>query len=176
MLNSEEIIRGERVDIRRFTRKDITPDYINWLNDPRVVRYSNQRFRVHTTETCIRYFEFFSGTPSLFLKIVPVDSDQKIGTMTAHISPHHGTADMGILIGDTSRWGEGLGSDAWVTLLGWLLIQGSARKVTGGCLSSNKAMIRIMESSGMTLEAIRPRQELVDGIPLDLLYFGKFRA
>jgi RimJ/RimL family protein N-acetyltransferase len=39
----------------------------------------------------------------------------------------------------------------------------------------NAPMVKLMERSGMTLEAVRPQQELLDGVPQDMLYFGKFR-
>jgi RimJ/RimL family protein N-acetyltransferase len=34
-------------------------------------------------------------------------------------------------------------------------------------------MVKVIERSGMVLEAIRQEQELLDGVPQDLLYFGK---
>ncbi|MCC6247256.1 MAG: hypothetical protein IT499_05810, partial [Rubrivivax sp.] len=37
------LLRGRRVRLRPFTAADITDAYIGWLNDPEVVRYSNQR-------------------------------------------------------------------------------------------------------------------------------------
>jgi RimJ/RimL family protein N-acetyltransferase len=50
------------------------------------------------------------------------------------------------------------------------------RKVTGGAMRANVAMVRIMEKSGMTLEAVRGAQELLEGKPQDLLYYAKFHA
>ena len=35
-------------------------------------------------------------------------------------------------------------------------------------------MVKIMEQSGMELEAVRSRQELIEGQPVDLLYFARF--
>ena len=95
--------------------------------------------------------------------------------MTAYVSPFHGTADVGIMVGRSSVWGRGIGQDAWETLLSWLFEQAKIRKVTAGTMRSNVAMVRIMERSGMMHEATRAGQELLDGIPQDLLYFAKFR-
>ena len=96
--------------------------------------------------------------------------------MTAYISEHHGTVDVGIMIGNKSTWGLGYGQDAWDTLTNWLLEQKNIRKLTAGTLACNYGMIKLMERSGMTLEAVRKSQEIVDSQPVDLLYYSKFNA
>ena len=51
-LTSFDPLPGKQVFLRPFTLADISAEYIAWLNDPRVVRYSNQRFLTHTRESC----------------------------------------------------------------------------------------------------------------------------
>lgn len=166
---------GAKTVLSPFSATDITREYIGWLNDPEVVKYSNQRFRTHTAETCANYLASFDETDNLFIKIARKADGIDIGTMTAYYSVPHRTVDVGIMVGRRSVWGDGLGQDAWNTLLAWLLAQDCVRKVTAGTMGCNGAMIKLMERSGMTLEAVRAQQELLDGIPQDLLYFGKFR-
>ena len=60
--------------------------------------------------------------------------------------------------------------------MSWFLENKDVRKVTGGTMKANTAMVRIMEKSGMTLEAVRGGQELLEGKPHDLLYYAKFHA
>ena len=60
--------------------------------------------------------------------------------------------------------------------MGYLFNVCKLRKVTGGTLASNVGMVRIMERSGMVLEAVRKEQELVAGVPQDALYYARFRA
>lgn len=165
---------GERVRLTRFTAADITEDYIGWLNDPVVTRLSNQRFVTHDRVSSERYLAAFDGSPNLFLSVRRRDDDRAIGTMTAYVSPHHRTADIGILIGDRGAWGGGFGQDAWNTLLTWLLGEGGMRKVTAGTLAINQPMIRIAEQSGMLLEGQRARQEIVEGHEVDILQYARF--
>lgn len=174
MTQSVVQLSGRKVLLRPFLQSDITPEYISWLNDPEVVRHSNQRFVLHTESSCRAYLDSFRNTPNLFLSVRTLTDNLFIGTMTAYVSLPHGTVDIGILIGQKSMWGSGIGQDAWDTLLNWFIEHRRIRKVTAGALSSNKAMIRIMERSGMRREAIRPKQELLDGEPLDICYYGKF--
>jgi len=161
-------LQGRRVTLRPMTRADVTPAYVGWLNDGERMRYSNQRFRSHSADTCRAYLEGFAGSGNQFLAIC--DGDELVGTMTVYRSAVHGTADIGLLVG---RAGQGYGRDAWATVLDYLLAQG-VRKVTGGTLRCNTAMVRIMQGCGMEPDGVRRAQELVDGRAEDILYFARF--
>lgn len=168
------IIVGRQVRLEPFTEADIGERYLGWLHDPEVVRFSNQRFRTHSLESSRQYLKSFAGSENLFLLIRDGGDGEAVGTITAYLAPHHGTADIGILVGERSRWGRGYGLDAWTALMHYLLNERGLRKVTGGTLRCNVGMLRIMERAGMELEAVRRHQELVDNQPQDALYFAKF--
>lgn len=176
MSGNEFVIKGNKVLLRQFTISDIDEVYIGWLNDPDVVRFSNQRFLTHSRESCLRYLASFEGTNNLFISVRHLSDKHQIGTMTAYVSSHHGTVDVGILIGDKSLWGGGYGQDAWDTLTNWLLGYGEIRKLTAGTLACNYGMIKLMERSGMHHEATRREQEIVNNQAVDILYYAKFKA
>jgi [ribosomal protein S5]-alanine N-acetyltransferase len=166
---------GPRLRLEPFLESSLNPEYLGWLNDPEVTRFSNQRFRTHTAETARSYIASFAGTVNLLLAIRLADSGRMIGTITAYLSQPHRTADMGLMIGERACWGHGYGLEAWSSLMGHLLGPLGLRKVTGGCVRANVGMLTIMERSGMHLEAVRRRQEIVDGVEEDVLYFARFR-
>lgn len=168
------VLQSSKIKIRIFLESDINDTYISWLNDSDVVRFSNQRFLSHSRESCLHYLASFQGTKNLFMSLHQVSDDRPVGTMTAYISSHHGIADVGIMIGDKSVWGLGYGQDAWNTLTNWLLEQNNIRKLTAGTLKCNVGMIKLMERSSMTLEAVRKAQEIVEDNPVDILYYSKF--
>lgn len=161
---------GQQVTLKLFVDSNITPTYLDWLNNPELMKYSNQRFRSHNIETCKSYLQSFNGTDNQFYAIY--QKAEFIGTMTAYVSKNHKTADMGLLIGVQSQ-GKGLGLDSWTTLMRYLF-QTGARKVTGGTLRCNAAMIKIMVNSGMKPDGVRVAHELVNGKPEDILHFAKF--
>jgi len=163
-----------RLRIRPFLSTDINLTYLSWLNDQEVTRFSNQRFIDHSHETSMAYLETFSGTPNSFLLLEDSLHSKPIGTATIYRSLQHGTADIGLLIGERSYWGNGYGKEAWIAILNHLSSDISIRKVTGGTLRPNNAMIRIMQQSGMVPDGTRIAHELIDGFPVDLLYFAHF--
>jgi [ribosomal protein S5]-alanine N-acetyltransferase len=170
------VLQGSKVKIRMFSESDINHTYISWLNDLEVVRFSNQRFLVHDRQSCMRYLASFNSTNNLFMSVNRISDDRPLGTITAYILKNHGTVDVGIMIGDKSSWGLGYGQDAWNTMTSWLLAHDDIRKLTAGTLKSNISMIKLMERSGMILEAVRKSQEIVNNMPMDILYYSKFNS
>ncbi len=167
-------VSGDKVALRLFTADDIRDDYVGWLNDPIVTRFSNQRFATHDRASCEAYLRSFEGSPNLFLAVLAGSGGPIIGTMTAYRAPQHGTADLGILIGERSCWGQGYAGEGWALLSQWLIDEADVRKLTAGTLAVNAPMIRLAERSGMTLEGRRERQEVFEGAEVDILYFARF--
>jgi len=171
---AELVLQGRKVLLRKFSQSDIDNTYISWLNDPDVVRFSNQRFLEHDFESCLRYLVSFNGAENMFISVRCLSDGRSLGTMTAYVANHHGTVDVGIMIGDKSAWGLGYGQDAWNTLTDWLLEQDGIRKVTAGTLACNTGMIKLMERSGMHHEATRKAQEVINSEAVDILYYARF--
>jgi [ribosomal protein S5]-alanine N-acetyltransferase len=163
-----------RLRLRPFETADINATYLGWLNDPEVTRFSNQRFQQHTAASCATDLASFVESSHSFLLIEQLEDQRPIGTATVYRNNRHGTADIGLMVGERHCWGQGYGREAWQAMLRALLAEDGMRKVTGGTARPNSAMVRIMEKSGMKLEAIRARQELIEGQPVDLLYYARF--
>jgi ribosomal-protein-alanine N-acetyltransferase len=164
-------IKTERLNL---VRPIMTPSPIqanvDWLNDPEIVRYSEQRHTKHTVEGQIQYIKSFDH-PSRFLMMI--FNDQIIGTMTAHVDTDNDVADVGIMIGDKSMWGKGLGFEAWEGLCDHLLANG-IRKVEAGAMSENRGMVAIFRKYGMVYEGRRFGHFLLGKEVCDLVQWGKF--
>lgn len=168
-------IVGDRLELKIFSQKDITQQYISWLNDPSVTKYSNQRFERHNVETARIYLSSFSESNNLFFSIwTREDPPCMIGTITAYINKMHQTADLGIMLGKKNIWGTGYGCEAWKLLIQWLFKHKDIRKITAGTMEVNVGMISVFNKAGMHLEARKVAQELLDSKPIDLLFYAIF--
>ncbi len=167
-------LTSRRLRLEPFDESCICAAHLSWLSDPEVMRFSNQRFGAHTMESVRAYVRSFEGSGHSFWAIRLAGGDRLIGTMTAYVAEPHRTADMGLLIGDKTCWGQGLGLEAWTALMTHLFDARGMRKVTAGTVRPNVGMMRIMERSGMQLEAVRRRQEIVEGVEEDVLHFARF--
>lgn len=171
------VLNTERLTLRPFdTARHLTAQYVAWLNDPDVVRYSEQRHKSHTLESCRAFAESFDEGPSRLWAIERRDDDAHMGNIHADIDTHNSLADVAVLIGNRYAWGHGFGLEAWNAVLNWLINEGDIRKVVAGCMKSNRAMVRIMQKSGMSPDGERKAQYLLDGHPEDIVFCAKFRS
>lgn len=164
------------VSVTPFEQRHLTERYVSWLNDPEVVRYSEQRHRRHTLEFCARYFEALSASPDHFLAIEAHDRALgHIGNAGISVDPANRVADVSILIGEKRAWNLGFGSRVWRAIVHELLLNQGMRKVTAGTMSVNQPMLRLMAKSGMRVEATRTRHFLWNGKEVDLIQGALFR-
>lgn len=172
----------DRLTIVPFGEEHLTERYVAWLNDPEVVRYSEQRHTHHTLKSCRAYWRSFQDTSNFFWALVTRDLPGRqagslpgyIGTMTAYRDEANSVADVGILIGERSAWGQGYGFEAWQAICQWLLTIARVRKITAGTVSENKAMLAIMEKAGMVPDGSRKSHTLINEKPVDVVHMALF--
>ncbi|HVL68422.1 MAG TPA: GNAT family protein [Vicinamibacterales bacterium] len=170
------LIEMPRLRAVPFSDAHLTERYVGWLNDPGVTRYSDNRFRQHTMESCRRYLESFAGTPHHFWAIVTRDPQLgHVGNVNAYVDTNHSIADVGILIGEGRAQGLGLGSEAWLGVCDFLLRIAGLRKVTAGTLEVNTPMLRVMERCGMRPDGRRVRHQVWEGRETDMVHGALFR-
>lgn len=150
----------------------INAEYLSWLNDKELMRFSRQRHFTHTRETSLAYQESFKGTNNHYWAIIEKESGKLLGTINAYVDRAGGTADVGILIGHPQARGKGYGKKAWALVLKFLFENLSLRKVTCGTVRGNAAMEGIAAHFKMQQEGVLREQELLDDGPADILKFG----
>lgn len=171
-----KVIETERLIIEPFGEKYLTERYVGWLNDPEVVRFSEQRFITHTLESCRAYMNSFEGTPNYFWAFVAREPDiDHIGNINAYVDTRNKVGDVGVLIGEKNYWGRGYGLEVFAAVADYLFRENHVRKVTAGTVSANKGMVRIMERAGMKEDGRRIRHALLDGQEFDVIYAALFR-
>lgn len=63
------------------------------------MHFSDQRFETHSRDSALEYLSSFKGIDSVFLAIELRDLAQLTGTATVFANVHHGTADIGVMVG-----------------------------------------------------------------------------
>ena len=167
------LIDAENLRIVPFSERYIGAELVGWLNDPQLMRYSEQRHKVHDENTCARYANSFAHSPHYYFALESTHpAPAFIGTMTVYQDCHNGVADIGILVG--AARGKGYGREAWQAMLGWVQTALQPRKITAGTLSVNHPMLSIMKGSGMQADGLRKDHCVVDGHAVDVVYMAKF--
>lgn len=148
---------------------------VEYLKDKTVVKFSEQRHIYHTLTSQIKYIHSFgmTGTTNSNLWVIVTKSERFIGTVSSHEDVFNRVANMGIMIGETSYWGKGYGTEAWSAVMEWLFENGT-RKVEAGLMRCNAGMWAICKKTGMEWEAAIPRHFIFDGEEVDMDLYGKF--
>ncbi len=163
-----ELIGTQRLNLEPFSERYLDRGIVDWLNDPEVMRYSDNRHSTHTLETSHAYLTSFTDTPNYYWAILHQGAtDIMIGSITAYVDVNNSVADIGILIGDKRYWQGGYGSEAFAGVVDWLITRRRIRKVTAGTMAVNTGMLGIMRKVGMREEGRKERYFLLDGHEID---------
>lgn len=161
-------LEGVTINLLPFQDRHLTDRYVGWLNDPLVVKFSEQRHRHHSLGSCREYVENCRAGNTLLWAIETKDSVH-VGNISATIDQHNRIADVGILLGDRNYWGKGMGREAFRLLVTFLLGEGNMRKATSGTMSENVPMLKVMERAGMKQEAVLEGYFLLGEKPVDMI-------
>jgi len=174
MTTNDRAIITERLNLLPYYAGNVTDDHVKWLNDPEVVKYSEQRHKHHTIESVHIYVNDLWLNSGSFIWGIYVSADgMLIGTITAHCDKNNGVANIGIMIGDKSQWGNGYGAEAWSAVCNWCFNHLKMRKIEAGCHFENRRMRRLAKLYGMELEGVIHDHFIVDGRPQHLFLYGK---
>lgn len=175
-MSDHAVLEGQRLFLRRLEQTDVSDAYLRWLNDRNVTRYLETGRGPVAKEDIYRYLERFAGSSVDFIfGIVDRGTGEHIGNVTLNrIDRVHGTADTGIMIGETAFWGHGYAAEAWSVLIDWSFARLGLRKVVAGVCEPNVASARALRRLGFRLEGVHRGECLVDGEPVDALRFGLF--
>lgn len=146
--------------------------YLRWLNNETVVKFSEQRHKVHTNESQYEYLNWFPNSEDCFWEIQR--NTVPIGSISAYRFLENKIANIGIIIGDTRLWGQGYGPEAWQAVCDYLFEDGT-RKIEASCMASNLPMIHLLEKLDFKYEATISGHFLLNGKPEDKVCYGKHR-
>jgi len=173
-MKSYNSIETERLQLEPFSEKYLSEQYVAWLNDPELMKFSENRHRIHTMQSCKEYMESFKDSSNFFWAVTLRETGEHIGNINAYVDLHNSVADVGIMIGSRNIQGKGFGLEAWQSIIEFLFHECNIRKITAGTMATNKGMIKIMQRSNMIDDGISKRQFLLDGEEVDSVHMAIF--
>ncbi len=172
----EKLLRGERVCLRRPTLNDAARVF-DWERDDIVWRYDPHRPYSNSMAEFLPLFErnYVQGNGRQFWFIIEDEKYLPIGTITYfNVDYRVGHAEIGLGLGDKSRWGKGYGPEAIRTLVLYLFTIPGLRRVYAETATANRPSRRAFAKAGFVEvgEIFDPRSS---GDPWVLLEIWKQR-
>src|SRR5512136_2224663 len=111
-------IAGKKVRLRAIERSDI-PAFVRWFNDPEVTQYLVTYMPMSQVQE-ERWFEAQLEQHDGFILGIETLDGKLIGNLgLVHIDWKNRRAGLGVVLGEKEYWGQGYGTDAITTLLGF---------------------------------------------------------
>lgn len=169
------MIKGAQIYLRLLTRDDVEPGYIQWMNDPEIMRFLESRFKAWSVEELGDYIDqCVENKNDHFFGIFDSETDKHIGNIKlGPVNAHHKFASIGLMIGDKDFWGKGMATEAINLITEFAFKDLKLNKVTAGAYANNIGSIKAFEKCGFRREGILERHYLDCGEYVDAVLLGK---
>lgn len=167
-------LSGYGLDLRPFSADQISPRYLGWLSDAEVNRFSKRsNLKPTTAEDARAYIESLRSGECIFG--VHVEGHGHVGNLKCGpINPLYKLADISIMIGERSVWGQGVGRRAVRLLSEWLFFEQGLHRLEAG--SANPAFITMVKSLGWQVEGVQRRRVPLGGEWIDWTLLGQLAS
>lgn len=174
-MNINCTLLNSKIRVIDFNSEHLTENYISWLNDQEVVKYSEQRHEKHNLDSVRKYFFEKCHSNDYFLAIEFFDNKWiHIGNIGVSVNKPNNIADVSIIIGDKKYWGKGIAIIAWNLVLDLLLNKLNFRIVTAGTMEINEPMINLIKKSEMKIDAVLPARFDFEGNYISMVIASKY--
>tara|TARA_B100000242_G_scaffold293140_1_gene270344 strand:- start:1429 stop:1971 length:543 start_codon:yes stop_codon:yes gene_type:complete len=164
---------NQKTILKFFDRNlHLTREYLTWMNDKDLMKYSENRHGKHTKRSALKYYDFMKKNGNYFLAILDKKNEKHIGNISVYFDKINDVADISILIGDTNYIKCGYGIDAWQAIILYLKDILKVRKISAGTLIDNRPMIALMKKSNMKKDGVRKDHYLLNNHPKNIVYYA----
>jgi len=169
MINLEKDVK-----LKVLKEEYITTDYIEWMNDYEVTRFTEQRFNKHTSNSVSEFIMEKSRSKTDKLLGIFVCKKHIGNILISSIDKNNLSCNLSYLIGKKEFWGIGIGGYVISEALNIIFNQLKLVKVSAGCYENNLASIRVLEKNNFLFEGRRKKQVNFEGKRLDVMIYGLF--
>ncbi len=152
MLSLNTMIKGKQLTLRPHERDDL-PRYVTWLNDPEVNHHLIQYASLNLDAETDWYEQQRKDPTQLNLAIVLNKSAKHIGNVSlSSINSKDQSAELGILIGEKSHWGQGHGRESIQLLVNFAFTELNLHRIYLRVDASHTAGIKCYTHCGFVQE------------------------
>ena len=144
----------KKVILVDFNIKNINSEYLSWLNDAEVTKYSELRHVKQDYKTAADYIRRVHESNNKIFSII-ASNGKHIGNITLRFDNYNLNVDFAILIGNKDYWGKGYAKYVINVVLDWLRKDTNMLYITAGTMKLNTPMIKVFKSLGFELDGVR---------------------
>lgn len=149
------ILTTSRLQLREIQVEDISDDYVNWLNDPKITENLEIRFDPQSREAVTRFVEskLTDITNGMHFGVYDQEGQRLVGTVSLNrINPHHKFADISYVIGNAQVHNLGYATEAVHAVVHYALTQAGVVKIFAGYYQGHQGSANVLAKCGFTIE------------------------
>jgi len=161
--------------LQELNTKDVNINYVKWLNDYSVVRFTEQKFYKHTIKSVKKFVIEKKRKKNEFLLGIFL-SNKKIHVGNIKLGPinfKHKTAEVSYFIGDFKFQNKGIGTQAIQEAIYIAKKKFNLKKITAGVYSNNIFSKKLLLKNKFKLEGTLEKQFQYGNKRVDKLIYGK---
>jgi RimJ/RimL family protein N-acetyltransferase len=147
-------LNAENVKLRQLKPSDVTEQYINWLNNTEINQFLEVRTSIPRLIEQKEYVESCINSIDTFMLGIFSSKDELIGSTTLRNLPMN-TISVGLMIGEKSNHGKGIGKQVILLIANWAKKQRYSA-LEAGYDTRNLASARLFKSCGFKVVSELP--------------------
>ena len=163
--------------LKKLDINDYSINYLNWMNDKKVVEFTEQRYSKHTKKDILDFIKSKKNSKKeivfgIFLKV----KSKKIHIGNIKLGPIdfiHKNALISYFIGEKKYWGKNITTMAIKKLIIIAKKKYKLKKIYAGFYSNNIGSKKVLEKNGFKKEAHFKNQLIYKNKRIDHIYYGK---
>lgn len=168
---------GNQVYLRPLQMADVTDEYVSWMNDYEIVKYTESRFVAHTYQSIKDFVRKANTSDTHTFAIIAKDTEKHIGNIKlGGINEHHRFGDIGLIIGHEEYFGRGIGTECICLVTDFAFNTIRLHKVWCGIYENNISSIRAFEKAGWEKYATDLNKCLFEGSYINCLLYHKINV
>ncbi|AKQ44791.1 hypothetical protein TH63_02770 [Rufibacter radiotolerans] len=171
-------LQGSRIHLRALMEKDLSPDYLQWLNDEEVCRFNSHATLPNTEYKMRTYFEALKNSQSnIVLAIIHSETNTHIGNVSLQgINWISRNAEFAILLGNKEFWKGGYGEEAARLIIAYGFERLNLHRIYCGTLEGNVGMKKLAAKLNMKEEGVRREAVYKNGSYYSILEYGVLKS
>lgn len=168
----------ELISYALVNKEEVRKLYLGWLNNIEIVQAFGPYSMLYPKDESFidESFKRFTSSETIGFFIYNKDTKSFVGTCKLdRISIADRSAEIGIMIGESSIHGQGVGKKTYALLLEFAFKTMGMNRVWGTCFSDNIGSLKLFETMGFTKEGALRQAVYRKGSYIDQLYYSILR-
>ena len=151
----------ETSDINAWQRWDVDPEIQVFMPEP-------ENSAMTDAEQLEYLQECEHETDGYYWSIVWAENNALIGSIAlTEINTHHGTAEIGVVVGEKDYWGKGVATQAIALVLNLARTSLKLRRISAEYEEGNIGVAKSLEKSGFIQECVSIQSRIKNGHPIN---------